>query len=48
MTSRADAMFQVIEPGYHAEHIYLGAVPIAASLRPAICAFDPRTSAKSR
>jgi 4-hydroxy-3-polyprenylbenzoate decarboxylase len=33
MTSRADAMFQVIEPGYHAEHIYLGAVPIAASLK---------------
>ncbi|MDS7594275.1 UbiD family decarboxylase [Agrobacterium tumefaciens] len=33
MTSRSDAMFQVIEPGYHAEHIYLGAVPIAASLK---------------
>lgn len=33
MTSRADAMMQVIEPGYHAEHIYLGAVPIAASLK---------------
>ena len=33
MTSRADAMFQVIEPGYHAEHIYLAAVPIAASLK---------------
>lgn len=33
MTCRDDAMFQVIEPGYHAEHIYLGAVAIAASLR---------------
>jgi len=33
MTCRKDAMFQVIEPGYHAEHIYLGAIPIAASLR---------------
>lgn len=33
MTRRSDAMFQVIEPGYHAEHIYLGAIPIAASLR---------------
>ncbi|WP_083982689.1 UbiD family decarboxylase [Devosia soli] len=33
MTRRQDAMFQVIEPGYHAEHIYLGAIPIAASLK---------------
>nr|WP_320409111.1 UbiD family decarboxylase [Devosia sp. Root685] len=33
MTRRSDAMFQVIEPGYHAEHIYLGAIPIAASLK---------------
>ena len=33
MTCRADAMFQVIEPGYHAEHLFLGAVPIAASLK---------------
>lgn len=33
MTRREDAMFQVIEPGYHAEHIYLGAIPIAASLK---------------
>lgn len=33
MTTRSDAMFQVIEPGYHAEHIYLGAIPIAASLK---------------
>lgn len=33
MTRREDAMFQVIEPGYHAEHINLGAIPIAASLK---------------
>ena len=33
MTCRRDAMFQVIEPGYHAEHLYLGAIPIAASLK---------------
>jgi 2,5-furandicarboxylate decarboxylase 1 len=33
MTMRSDAMFQVIEPGYHAEHIYLGAIPIAASIK---------------
>ncbi|MGV8854679.1 MAG: UbiD family decarboxylase [Devosia sp.] len=33
VTCRSDAMFQIIEPGYHAEHIYLGAVPIAASLK---------------
>jgi 2,5-furandicarboxylate decarboxylase 1 len=33
LTKRKDAMFQVIEPGYHAEHIYLGAIPIAASLK---------------
>jgi 2,5-furandicarboxylate decarboxylase 1 len=32
-TRRADAMLQVIEPGYHSEHLYLGAIPIAASLR---------------
>ncbi len=32
-TNRADALFQVIEPGYHAEHIYIAAVPIAASLK---------------
>ena len=33
LTMRRDAMFQVIEPGYHAEHIYLAAIPIAASLK---------------
>jgi 2,5-furandicarboxylate decarboxylase 1 len=31
-TRRRDAIFQVIEPGYHREHIYLGALPIAAVL----------------
>jgi 2,5-furandicarboxylate decarboxylase 1 len=32
LTRRSDAIFQVIEPGYHREHIYLGALPIAAGL----------------
>ena len=32
VTRRADAMFQVIQPGWHREHIYLGALPIAAGL----------------
>ncbi|WP_157218396.1 UbiD family decarboxylase [Flavisphingomonas formosensis] len=32
MTRREDAILQVIEPGYHREHIYLGALPIAAGL----------------
>jgi 4-hydroxy-3-polyprenylbenzoate decarboxylase len=32
-TRRKDALFQVIEPGYHREHIYLGALPIAARLQ---------------
>lgn len=36
LTRRGDAMMQVIEPGYHMEHIYLGAVPIAAGLRAAL------------
>ncbi|MEJ1158298.1 UbiD family decarboxylase [Prosthecomicrobium sp. N25] len=36
MTQRRDAMLQVIEPGYHMEHLWLGAVPIAAGLRAAI------------
>ncbi|HZU63275.1 MAG TPA: UbiD family decarboxylase [Novosphingobium sp.] len=36
MTRREDALFQAILPGFHKEHIYLGAVPIAASLRAAI------------
>ncbi len=36
LTRRRDAIFQVIEPGYHREHIYLGAIPIAASLLTAL------------
>lgn len=32
LTRRDDAMLQVIEPGYHREHMYLAAVPIAAGL----------------
>jgi 2,5-furandicarboxylate decarboxylase 1 len=40
-TQRADAIFQVIEPGYHREHIYLGALPIAAGLLRAVAAVVP-------
>lgn len=32
-TQRKAAMFQVIEPGFHKEHLYLGGIAIAASLR---------------
>ena len=41
LTRRADAIFQVIEPGYHREHIYLGALPIAAGLLNSIAAVVP-------
>lgn len=41
LTHAADAIYQAIEPGYHREHIYLGALPIAASLRSAISAVVP-------
>lgn len=41
LTRRSDAIFQVIEPGYHREHIYLGALPIAAGLFNAIAAVVP-------
>ncbi|MFT4254381.1 MAG: UbiD family decarboxylase [Caulobacter sp.] len=41
LTRRRDALFQVIEPGYHREHIYLGALPIAASLINAVSAVVP-------
>ena len=37
-TRRKDALFQVIEPGYHREHIYLGALPIAARLQQVVAA----------
>jgi 4-hydroxy-3-polyprenylbenzoate decarboxylase len=36
VTRRSDAIFQVIEPGYHREHMYLAALPIAAGLLAAI------------
>lgn len=36
MTRRSDAIFQVIEPGLHNEHVYLGAVSIAAGLKSAL------------
>jgi 2,5-furandicarboxylate decarboxylase 1 len=32
LTRRTDALLQVIQPGYHAEHVWLGAVAIAAGL----------------
>ena len=38
LTHAKDAIYQAIEPGYHREHVYLGALPIAASLRSAIAA----------
>jgi 4-hydroxy-3-polyprenylbenzoate decarboxylase len=41
VTRRPDAIFQVIEPGYHREHIYLGALPIAAGLLCAVRAVAP-------
>ena len=41
LTHARDAIYQAIEPGYHREHIYLGALPIAASLRSAIAAVVP-------
>lgn len=40
-TQRRDAIFQVIEPGFHREHIYLGALPIAAGLLNTIAAVVP-------
>jgi 2,5-furandicarboxylate decarboxylase 1 len=41
LTRRSDAIYQAIEPGYHREHVYLGALPIAASLLSAISAVVP-------
>lgn len=41
LTRREDAILQVIEPGYHREHIYLGALPIAAGLFNAVAAVAP-------
>ncbi len=41
LTRRSDAILQVIEPGYHREHMYLAALPIAAGLQSAIAAVAP-------
>jgi 2,5-furandicarboxylate decarboxylase 1 len=41
LTRRDDAILQVIEPGYHREHMYLAALPIAAGLHAAIAATLP-------
>jgi 4-hydroxy-3-polyprenylbenzoate decarboxylase len=41
LTYAKDAIYQAIEPGYHREHVYLGALPIAAGLRSAIAAVVP-------
>jgi 4-hydroxy-3-polyprenylbenzoate decarboxylase len=41
LTHAKDAFFQAIEPGYHREHIYLGALPIAASLFSAVASVVP-------
>ncbi len=41
LTRRNDAIYQAIEPGYHREHVYLGALPIAASLLSAISTVVP-------
>jgi 2,5-furandicarboxylate decarboxylase 1 len=40
-SQRSDAIFQAIEPGFHREHIYLGALPIAAGLLNAVAAVVP-------
>jgi 4-hydroxy-3-polyprenylbenzoate decarboxylase len=41
LSRRSDAILQVIEPGYHREHMYLAALPIAAGLLGAIAAVAP-------
>lgn len=41
LTRRDDAILQVIEPGYHREHLYLAALPIAAGLLEAAAAVAP-------
>jgi 4-hydroxy-3-polyprenylbenzoate decarboxylase len=41
LTRRDDAIFQIIEPGYHREHLYLAALPIAAGLQAAAAAVAP-------
>lgn len=41
ITGRSDAILQVILPGLHREHAYLGALPIAAGLRAALARSIP-------
>jgi 4-hydroxy-3-polyprenylbenzoate decarboxylase len=41
ISGRTDGLFQVILPGWHREHAYLGAIPIAAGLRTAIARSIP-------
>jgi 4-hydroxy-3-polyprenylbenzoate decarboxylase len=41
MTSRRDPILQVIQPGYHAEHVWLGGVAIAAGLARQLAATLP-------
>jgi 4-hydroxy-3-polyprenylbenzoate decarboxylase len=41
LTHRTDPLFQVVLPGWHAEHAYLGAIPIAAGLHRAVARVVP-------
>jgi 4-hydroxy-3-polyprenylbenzoate decarboxylase len=41
LTRRDDAVLQVVEPGYHPEHVLLGAVAIAAGLEHALRELEP-------
>ncbi len=43
ITRRRDAMLQVIEPGFHQEHVLLGGVSIAAGLQSHLKAIIPAT-----
>lgn len=43
ITRRRDAMLQVVEPGFHQEHILLGGVSIAAGLQSYLKAIIPAT-----
>ncbi|MCL4183982.1 MAG: UbiD family decarboxylase [Burkholderiaceae bacterium] len=43
ITRRRDAMLQVVEPGFHQEHVLLGAVSIAAGLQSSLKAIIPAT-----
>ncbi|MGV3490062.1 MAG: UbiD family decarboxylase [Devosia sp.] len=36
LTRRHDAMLQIVQPGYHQEHLVMAAIPIAAGLRAAL------------